>query len=305
MKPHWIAPELATLTDKYFSHKDWIYEEKFDGIRCIAIKSNNKVSLFSRNHKSLNKDFPDIVDALEKKKTKDYVVDGEVVAFEGKVTSFSKLQRRKMEKMKIFYYLFDMLHWDKEDLRKLPLIERKKLLKSHFPFSSIIRYTTHIKKQGEAFYKKACKKGLEGIIAKRADAKYISKRTRNWLKFKCSNSQELVIGGYTEPQGSRVGFGALLVGYYEKGALKYAGKVGTGYDTKTLKSLGERLKRLERTTCPFSTKPREKKAHYVRPSLVGEIAFTEWTQDKKLRHPRFLGLRKDKPAKSVKRERPS
>ncbi|NGX47384.1 MAG: hypothetical protein K1000chlam3_00757 [Chlamydiae bacterium] len=303
MRPQFIAPELATLTEKYFSDKDWIFEEKFDGIRCIAIKTGGKVSLFSRNHKSLNKDFPEVLKALESKKSKDYVVDGEVVAYEGKVTSFSKLQRRKMEKMKIFYYLFDLLIWDEKDLRKEPLIDRKKLLKARFPFGGIIRYTPHLQKRGKEYYKRACKKGLEGIIAKYAASKYQSKRTRNWLKFKCTNAQEFVIGGFTKPQGSRVGFGALLVGYYDKGAFKYAGKVGTGYDTALLTSLGKRLEKLERSSCPFSTKPKEKSVHFVRPTLVGEVGFTEWTKDGKLRHPRFLGLRKDKPAKSVKRER--
>ncbi len=303
MKPRFVSPQLATLTEKYFSDKDWIYEEKFDGIRCIAIKSGGKVSLYSRNRKSLNKDFPEIVKALEAKRGKDYVVDGEVVTFEGKVTSFSKLQQRKKEKIKVYFYVFDMLFWNGKDLKKLPLLERKKTLKNHFSFGGSIRYTTHRKKEGEIFYKQACKKGLEGIIAKRGDAPYRTRRTRDWLKFKCSNSQELVIGGYTEPRRSRVGFGALLVGYYDKGKFKYAGKVGTGYDTALLKSLGKKLKSIERESCPFVTKPKEKYAHFVRPSLVGEVGFTEWTSDGKLRHPRFLGLRKDKPAKSVKRER--
>jgi DNA ligase D-like protein (predicted ligase) len=303
LRPKFIKPELATLTEEVFSDPDWIYEEKFDGIRCIAVKSGGKVSLYSRNHKSLNKDFPEVVKALEGKRGRDYVVDGELVAYEGKITSFSKLQQRKKQKIKVYYYIFDLLVLGDKDYRSSPLLERKKALKSHFPFGGPIRYTPHIKKRGEDYYKRACKKGLEGIIGKDAQSKYASRRTRSWLKFKCTNSQELVIGGYTEPAGSRVGFGALLVGYYDKGSFKYAGKVGTGYDTDFLKTLGARLKKLERKSCPFATRPKEKKAHFVRPSLVGEIGFTEWTKDGKLRHPRFLGLRKDKPAKSVKRER--
>lgn len=303
MKPAFSPPQLATLTENYFSDKDWIFEEKFDGIRCIAVKTKKKVFLFSRNHKSLNKDFPGIVEALEKVKSKDFVVDGEIVTFEEKVTSFSKLQNRKREKMKIYYYLFDILFWEDQSLKNLPLIERKKLLKDKFPFSSPIRYTTHIKKEGEKAYKNACKKGLEGIIAKKADSKYFSKRTRNWLKFKCTHGQELVIGGYTDPQGERTNFGALLVGYFDKGKLKYAGKVGTGYDRALLKSLGSKLQKIERESCPFSTLPKEKNVHFVRPILVCEIGFTEWTKDGKLRHPRFLGLRKDKPARSVTREK--
>jgi len=298
-----IAPELATLTEKYFSDKDWIFEEKFDGIRCIAIKSKGKVSLYSRNRKLLNKQFPEIVVTLQSAGSKDYVIDGELIAFEGKIASFAKLQQRKKEKIKVYYYVFDLLYWDGKDLRKEPLIERKKQLRAHFKFGKGVRYTTHRKKEGEALYKAACKKGLEGLIAKRAGSLYASRRTRDWLKFKCSKGQELVIGGYTEPQGSRVGFGALLVGYYDKGTFCYAGKIGTGYDTAMLESLGKRLKRLERESCPFATKPRGKSIHFVRPSLVCEVAFTEWTKAGKLRHPRFLGLRRDKPAKSVTRER--
>ncbi|MBS0629650.1 MAG: non-homologous end-joining DNA ligase [Verrucomicrobia bacterium] len=303
MKPHWIAPELATLADKPFSNDEWIFEEKFDGIRCIAINSGGKVTLFSRNHKLLNDDFPEIVQALEQKKSKDYVVDGEVVAFTGRATSFSKLQNRAQKKIALHFYLFDLLLWDKRDIRKYPLLERKKWLKAHFPFGGPIHYTPHVEAAGEAFYKKMCKRGLEGAIAKRAASVYLSKRTRDWLKFKCSKGQELVIGGYTEPQGSRVNFGALLLGYYERGKFHYAGKVGTGFDTAMLDNLGEKLKRLEKKSSPFAEKIKEKGLHFVRPTLVCEVGFTEWTNEGKLRHPRFLGLRKDKPAKSVVRER--
>ena len=302
MKARFISPQLATLTKTYFSDKDWIFEEKFDGIRCIAVRKNGKVSLYSRNRKSLNRDFPLITQALEGK-APDFVVDGEVVAFAGKVSSFSKLQQRKKEKVSCFFYVFDCLVWNGEDLRKLPLIERKKQLKKAFPFKGAIRYTPHTNRTGEARLKRACLQGKEGVIAKKANSTYHSKRTRDWLKFKCTNGQELVIGGFTDPQGSRKGFGALLVGYYEKGAFHYAGKVGTGYDEALLVSLGRKLHQLERNSCPFSTKPKIKGVHYVRPSLVAEIGFTEWTKDGKLRHPRFLGLRKDKAAKRVKREK--
>jgi len=303
MKPHWIAPQLATLIDEPFSDQNWIFEEKFDGIRCIAIRSNGKVSLYSRNHKSLNRDFPEIVSALEAKKSKDYVVDGEVVAFAGRVTSFSKLQNRARKKTALHFYLFDLLFWDKEPLTKLCQLERKKWLKAHFPFGGPIHYTPHVKASGEAFYKKMCNRGLEGAIAKRADASYKSKRSRNWLKFKCSKGQELVIGGYTKPQGSRKHFGALLLGYYKNGKFCYAGKVGTGFDTAMLSTLGAKLKKLQRKSSPFDEEIKGKHLHFVRPSLICEIGFTEWTDDGKLRHPRFLGLRHDKPAKKVTKER--
>lgn len=302
MKKPWIKPQLCTLKKEIFSDKEWIFEEKFDGIRCIAIKVQGKVFLYSRNHKPLNKDFPEIVASLEAMKTKDYIIDGEIVAFDGKVTSFSKLQKRGFQKVKVYYYLFDLLKFDEKNLTKLPLIERKKLLKTHIPCKGNIRYTTHIRGSGGAFLKKACQSGLEGIVAKRLDSLYLSKRNQDWLKFKCSHEQEFVIGGYTKPQGSRIGFGALLIGYYEKKQFMYAGKVGTGFDTEMLKHLSVLLKKNEIDHSPFMQVPKEKNAHFVRPTLVCEIAFTEWTDDHKLRHPRFLGLRKDKAAKSVKKE---
>lgn len=289
MKARFLAPELATLVKEPFSDREWIFEEKFDGIRCIAVCSKGKVSLYSRNRKLLNRDFPEIVKALERKK--DFVIDGEIVAFDGKVTSFTKLQNRKREKVKTYFYVFDLLVCDEEDLRGEPLIERKRLLKGHFPFKSPVRYTPHVKGRGEVFFKEAEKKGLEGVIAKRADSPYRGRRTRDWQKFKCMQSKALVIGGYTEPQGGRVGFGALLVGYYDKGKFKYAGKVGTGYDEKLLATLGKKLERIERKSTPFSVQVKEKRVHFVRPSLKCEVGFTEWTKSGKLRHPRFLRLK--------------
>lgn len=292
--------ELATLTTEPFSDKNWIFEEKFDGIRCLAVRSNGKVSLYSRNRNRL--DFPEIVKELESKKGKDFVADGEIVAFDGKVTSFSKLQNRNREKLSIYYYVFDLLFFDQTSLTNEPLLERKKILKDKFPFGKKIRYTPHVKEKGEAFFQRAQTKGLEGIIGKRIDSPYRSGRTRDWLKFKTSASQEFVIGGYTDPKGERIGFGALLVGYYDKKGFQYAGKVGTGFDTTLLSSLSKQLKSREQSSCPFFLKPKEKTAHFVRPNLMCEVGFTEWTKDGKLRHPRFLGLRKDKSAKSVKKE---
>jgi len=302
-RPRFKAPELATLTKEIFDDPNWIFEEKFDGIRALAIQSGGKLSLLSRNQKRLDASFQEVVKALTGKTKKDFVVDGELVAFDGKVTSFTKLQNRSREKKTLFFYVFDLLHWDGQDYTKLPLLERKKVLKAKFPFSHKVRYTPHVKSKGKLYFKKAAAKGLEGVMGKRADSLYRSRRTTDWRKFKCSKGQELVIGGYTEPQGARKGFGALLVGYYEKGAFHYAGKVGTGYSEATLRSLGKKLTSLERASSPFVEEVREKKLHYVRPSLVCEVGFTEWTKGGKLRHPRFLGLRKDKPAKKVTRER--
>ena len=170
-------------------------------------------------------------------------------------------------------------------------------------FTKHIRYTTHKVRTGEAYYKMAQEKGWEGIIAKKADSTYQSKRTKNWLKFKCINQQELVIGGFTKPQGSRIGFGALLMGYYEKGKFKYAGKVGTGYNDELLQRLSLKMQRIERAKSPFSSRIKEQNAHWIQPKFVAQIGFTEWTRDGKLRHPRFLGLRLDKKANVVRRER--
>ena len=206
----------------------------------------------------------------------------------------------------VFLYLFDLLEFDGHDLTGLPLRERKAALRRAFSFHGPVRYTPHRNERGEEFFREACAKGWEGLIAKRADSPYVHGRSGDWLKLKCSFEQELVIGGFTPPQGSRQRFGALLVGYYEDGELRYAGKVGTGFSERTLAELGDRLEALEVPSPPFTRGtglPRQ--ARWVEPRLVGQIAFGEWTRDGKLRHPRYLGLRDDKPAGEVVRERPS
>jgi DNA ligase D-like protein (predicted ligase) len=247
------------------------------------------------------------VRALEADPRGDFVVDGEVVAFDRRgVTSFSRLQRRRHERVAIFLYLFDVLRLDGEDVRDLPLRERKARLRGALRFGGRVRLTPHRNERGEELFAEACRKGLEGIIAKRADSPYRATRSSDWRKLKCHAEQELVIGGYTAPQGSRTDFGALLVGYWEVGELRYAGKVGTGFDQHTLSDLGKRLRMLERDDPPFGqVHPIPRGTHWVEPELVGQIAFTEWTRDGRLRHPRFLGLRDDKPARDVVRERPA
>ena len=304
---------LAKLTDDYFSSDRWIYERKLDGERVLAFCKNGSVTLYSRNRKKLNNTYPELVDALEKHGRGDFIVDGEVVAFEGSRTSFARLQNRMKIKDKdaaraadtrVYYYLFDLIYADGYNLDKLPLVERKKLLRESLSFSDPLRFTPHRNREGERYHREACKKGWEGIIAKRAAGAYKHSRSGDWLKFKCVNEQELVIGGYTEPGGSRIGFGALLVGYYKNKKLKYAGKIGTGYDHDTLKSLSEKLKGIERDDSPFDEPVREKTAHFVDPNLVAQVGFTEWTDDGKLRHPRYLGLRRDKSPKKVHREKP-
>ena len=205
--------------------------------------------------------------------------------------------------VEVFYYVFDIPYMAGYDTTAVGLRHRKTLLHKALSFEDPLRYTTHTDAEGEAAWREACAKAWEGVIAKRADSPYVQRRSTDWLKFKCVNQQELVIGGFTEPKGSRVGFGALLVGYYENGQLRYAGKVGTGYDTYTLMELGKQLRALETNRSTFAEPVKEKGAHWVRPELVAEVGFTEWTVDGKLRHPRFLGLRDDKPARSVVRER--
>jgi len=223
-----------------------------------------------------------------------------VAAFHDGISSFSLLQQGKG---KLLYCIFDLLHLKGRDLRRLPLIERKEILKGAFVFHDPIRFVEHRRREGEALYKDACRKGLEGVIAKRADSRYVSGRSRDWLKFKCSAEQELIILGYTDPQGERVGFGALLLGYYEGGALRYAGKVGTGFDTQTLRSLARELSALRVDLPPVVGAVKKRGVHWVAPRLLAQVAFTEWTRDGRLRHPRFLGIRRDKAPGEVARER--
>jgi DNA ligase D-like protein (predicted ligase) len=312
--PQWMQPMLATLTDERFSSPDWIYERKFDGERCLVFRKGDEVRLMSRNRKKLNSTYPELVDALEQQTDDDFVADGEIVAFEGKLTSFSRLQNRMhsepeedSQKVKVYFYLFDLMHLADADLTKLPLRSRKALLRKLCKFEGPIRFTTHINEDGERYWRDACKKGWEGVIAKDANSTYEHSRSRKWLKFKCVNEQEFVIGGYTDPEGQRIGFGALLVGYYQNGKLQYAGKIGTGYDDETLRELGKRMEKLERKTPAFEDEDElpSKHVHWISPDLVCQAGFTEWTEDGKLRHPRYLGLRRDKKPKQVKREKGS
>jgi len=312
-QPRRLAPMLATLTAKHFSDPGWIFERKLDGVRCVALRRSNHVRLLSRNGLEIGAAYPELVHALARERCDDFIVDGEVVAFDGKQTSFSQLQRRVgvrdpdsrlVAATPVYLYLFDVLHVDGWRTTALSQLARKDLLRRMLRYRDPVRYTEHRAQHGERFLAEACREGWEGLIAKKADAPYVHKRSRCWLKFKCVAGQELVIAGYTDPQGSREGFGALLVGYYERGALRYAGKVGTGFDHETLARLTAKFRRLSRSTCPFDEVPREPRAHWVSPELVGEFGFTEWTRDGKLRHPRFLGLRADKKASSVRREAP-
>ncbi|WP_081686399.1 non-homologous end-joining DNA ligase [Candidatus Solirubrobacter pratensis] len=293
----------AVLTDDRFSDSGWIYERKLDGIRCIAVRDGGQVRLLSRNDIAMNARYPEVAAALDAQSGR-FAVDGEIVAFDGDETSFAKLTRRGIESVPVFFYVFDVLWLDGEDVRPLPLRARKRLLRAVLRFDDPLRATAHRNEDGEAFYEEACRKGWEGIIAKRADSPYAARRSRDWLKFKCGHGQELVIGGFTEPRGTRIELGALLLGYYDaEGALRYAGKVGTGFDRPALRDLGARLRELRRDSSPFADEIRERGVTWTEPRLVAQIGFAEWTRDGRLRHPRYLGLREDKDASEVVRER--
>jgi bifunctional non-homologous end joining protein LigD len=313
--PSWVAPMLATLTDRRFSDSDWMYERKLDGERCLAFRNGAEVRLLSRTQRPLDGTYPEIVDAIGAQLVEDVVIDGEVVAFERGRTSFERLQQRlgitdpaqaRRSPVAVFFYVFDVLHLDGHDVTGLALRDRKALLRRALTFAGPLRYTTHRNTNGEALLAHACASGWEGVVAKRAAAPYVPRRSPDWLKFKCSAGQEFVVGGFTEPAGSRVGLGALLVGYYADGDFVYAGKVGTGYTQATLLDLRRQLTALEVLSSPFTRgRVAERGVHWVKPEMVAQVVFTEWTADGKLRHPRFEGLRRDKSPRDVVREQPA
>lgn len=304
---------LATLTDERFDDPGWLFERKWDGVRCVALRRDDgTVHLRSRNDLPLDGTYPEVADALSAQCGVAAVFDGEIVAFDGRRSSFERLQDRsgitdpraaRASGIAVRYYLFDVVHLAGYDVRALPLRARKALLRDAVRFGDPLRFTAHRNTAGVEEYRRACARGDEGVIAKRADAPYSPGRSRDWLKFKCVRDQELVIGGYTEPRGSRVGFGALLVGHHDGRDLVYAGKVGTGFDAASLRALHARLQQLGRPRSPFTRgRPGEPHAHWVDPVLVAQVGFTEWTRDGLLRHPRFLGLREDKDPAEVVRE---
>ncbi|WP_052397518.1 non-homologous end-joining DNA ligase [Streptomyces sp. NRRL F-5123] len=308
------APMLAQLSDVRSFGEGWIFERKLDGIRMLASRDREgRVELWSRTGQRLNATYPEVVSALAEQACPDFVVDGEIVALHRGRTDFALLQQRsgltdpaavRAARVTVTYYLFDLLRLGGVDTTGLPQRARKALLRDALDFRAPLRFTPHRNHGGQELLDRACGWGWEGLIAKRASAPYAHRRSPSWLKLKCAAGQELVVGGFTEPAGSRLSFGALLVGYHEEGRLRYAGKVGTGYDTRTLRALRERLDALETGRSPFADPVRERTAHWVRPELVAQVAFTEWTRDGRLRHPRFLGLREDRRPADVVREQP-
>lgn len=311
--PDFVPPQLAKLVERLPSGGGWVHEIKFDGYRILCRLEQGGVRLLSRNDKDWTARFSDIATAAARLPARAALLDGEVAVLKPDgTTSFQALQQRLGEGQDagtLVYMAFDLLYLDGRDLRGAPLESRKAALEALLSKAKAtdgpVRYSAHVTGGGEAFLRRACGLGLEGAVSKRRDAPYTSGRGMNWLKAKCLKRQEVVIGGYTEPDGARVGLGALLVGVREGGQLRYAGKVGTGFSDADLRVLTPRLRRLRRRDSPFSTAPRFQRVHWVEPQLVGEVAFTEWTGDGRMRHPSFQGLREDKPARAVVRERAS
>jgi bifunctional non-homologous end joining protein LigD len=310
-----VAPMLATLTQDRFTDPAWIFERKLDGVRAVAVHDGRSASLWSRSEKRMDATYPELVEAVAARTPAGTVVDGEIVAFDGGQTSFARLQGRiglhdpdaaRASGIAVYLYLFDVLVVDGHDVTALPLRTRKRLLRDAVDFGGPLRMSTHRNADGEAYLRQACQRGWEGLVAKRANAPYrAGRRSPDWLKLKCVHEQELVVGGWTDPQRSRTGFGALLVGYYDDGELRYAGKVGTGFDHRMLTDLSVRFRDRQADRSPFAEPVREKGAHWLRPELVAQIGFSEWTRDGKLRHPRYLGLRDDKAPQDVVREEPA
>lgn len=301
----WMDPMLATLVEALPDSRGWVFERKLDGIRALAYRKGDAVRLYSRNKLPLEDSFPSVVDALERLAGPDVVLDGEVVAIrDGKVGGFEALQQRS-SRTALRYYIFDVLSLGGNDVRALPLLERRRLL-GGLRLSGALRRTATRTGDAEQLRSEACAAGWEGVIAKRTDAPYRSGRSKDWLKLKCVLEQEFVVGGYTDPKGGRSGLGALMIGYHERGVLRHGGEVGTGFNQRALDDLSARLAKLETAKSPFADHPKARKGeHFVRPKLVVQVGFSEWTRDGKLRHPRFLGVRTDKKPGDVVRERPA
>jgi bifunctional non-homologous end joining protein LigD len=298
-------PMLATLINAPFDDPDWVFETKWDGFRIIAKAAPATSALYSRNGRNVTDNYPLIAAALAKGQHH-AVFDGELVALDKYGRSrFQLLQNALKEKVPLRYYVFDLLFLDGKDVRGLPLLERKRLLRSVLPRSALIRFSRHVKRYGKRAFRAAARRGLEGIMGKLARSRYHSgKRSRDWVKIKTARRQEVVIVGFTKPRKSREHFGALVLALREGGAWHYVGHTGTGFSSAMLESLHARLKPLVRPRKSFRQRiPNERSTTWVAPRLVCEVKFTEWTKDGRMRHPVFVGLRADKPSTKVIREK--
>ena len=298
--PTFVTPMRAVLTDERPAGPDWVFERKLDGIRCLAVKDGGRTRLFSRNELALNDRYPSIAAALDDDPADGFVLDGEAVAFVAGRDRFGGGVDAEL-----FLYVFDVLFAGGRDVRALPLEGRREVLADVVRWTGPLRMTEQLTGDGAALLADACDAGWEGLIAKRRGTSYVSTRSRDWLKLKCTRAQELVIGGFTAPRGSRSDLGALLVGHFDGDGLRYAGKVGTGFTRAMLRDLSQRLAPLVRETSPFEPeKAIPRAATWVEPEVVAQVAFMEWTPYGRLRHPSFLGVRFDKPAREVVREAP-
>jgi bifunctional non-homologous end joining protein LigD len=310
--PDFIPPQLATLVAAAPSGDDWLHELKFDGYRMLCHFNRGKARFWSRNQKDWTEKFPNLSKALKAFPATLAILDGEVVVVDksGR-SSFQKLQQSmKGGSVSFLFQVFDLIYLDGYNLTRVPLRERKALLEDLLAGGAKgpLRYSDHVVGNGSQFFKQACEYGIEGIVSKLTDSVYESTRSRSWLKVKCVKRQEFVIAGYTPSKKAFPGFGSLILGVYEKGALVYSGRVGTGFSIKQRLELQKRLDRIAQTAMPFATKPKDpglRDAHWAKPQLVGEVEFTEWTEEGAIRHPSFQGLREDKKAKDVMREEPA
>jgi ATP-dependent DNA ligase len=289
--PEWLEPMAATLTEKRFAGPEWVFERKLDGIRLLAFRDGGDVRLLSRNRLPQNASYPSVVEAVARLPVRDIVLDGEATGVWGRAGQ-------------VAYHVFDVLWRDGRDVRSLPLDERRAVL-AELPLRAPLRRVPTLTDPKP--WERACREGWEGVVAKRRDSPYEHRRSPHWLKMKCEATQELVIGGFTDPRGKRVGLGALLVGFFEGEDFVFAGKVGTGtgFDKKGLLDLRARLDGLESAAPPFTrgTGLPRASAHWVRPEIVVQVRFIEWTEHGKLRHPRLVGIREDKSAREVVREK--
>jgi bifunctional non-homologous end joining protein LigD len=310
--PAFVAPQLATLVKEPPSGNFWLHELKFDGYRMLCRIDRGKVTVWSRNEKEWTGKFANVEQSVKQLPLTSAILDGEIVMVDARgQSSFQKLQRAmgKSVNSGFVYEIFDLIYLDGYDLTKVPLQERKRLLKGLCGGGhGTIRYSEHIEGNGDAFFKHACEYGIEGIVSKIANSTYDSTRNKSWLKVKCNKQQEFVIAGYTPTEKGLPGFGALILGVYEKGKLVYAGRVGTGFTFQERGDLKKQLVPLSRPSTPFAVTPKDRglrEAIWVEPKLIAEVVFTEWTSDGSIRHPSFQGLRADKKAKDVVRELPN
>jgi len=311
--PSRIEPQLATLVREAPEGDEWLSEIKFDGYRMICRIQRNQVTFTSRNHLDWTERLSALAAAVGRLGLENTILDGEVVTVEADgTTSFQSLQNAFREDRgdQLTYNVFDVLYLAGRDLTQLPLAQRKQILSKLLASrNGPLEYSEHVVGRAREFFRQACKRRLEGIVCKRSDQPYRPGRGADWVKVKCSHREEFVIGGYTPPAGSRRGFGALLVGYFNNHEqLVYAGRVGTGFSERLLDELSKRLAKLERQKSPFvdlqGVTGEARGVHWVAPRLVAQVEFSEWTRDGRLRHPAFLGLREDKPPRQVRRERP-